>query len=190
MKLEEFYKSKVDEKTIKLLDINYKKILNQLIESVNEGKWTKLQKKTQIGSILPKIALYKTFVELGISKDESKELVRHSSHYIANKAHIILKTLFKIPKFQKVFRMVMRKGMKEDEIWHSNILKDDDKNFAMDVTKCLWKDTCDYFGCPEICEVFCSNDNVVFGNNDKIEFQRTKTLGTEGEKCDFKFIFK
>lgn len=57
----------------------------------------------------------------------------------------------------------------------------------MDVLKCLWADTCKSFGCPEICEIFCLCDHIVFGNIDKLRFDRSQTLGMGGKKCDFCF---
>lgn len=80
--------------------------------------------------------------------------------------------------------------MAGDEIWKSQILFDDSKRFSMDVHKCLWADTCSYFDCAEICEIFCLCDYIVFGNIDKLQFKRSQTLGMNGEKCDFSFRSK
>ena len=80
--------------------------------------------------------------------------------------------------------------MAGEEIWKSKVVRDDSQCFSMDVFKCLWADTCSYFDCYEICEVFCLCDHIVFGNIDKMEFKRTQTLGMRGEKCDFCFLSK
>ena len=63
-------------------------------------------------------------------------------------------------------------------------ISDDSQEFFMDVLKCLWFDTCSYFGCPELCEIFCLCDHIVFGNIGKLEFERSQTLGMDGEKID------
>ena len=80
--------------------------------------------------------------------------------------------------------------MAGEEIWRSKILADDSQEFSMDVLKCLWFDTCSYFGFPELCEIFCLCDHIVFGNIGKLEFERSQTLGMDGEKCDFYFRSK
>ena len=162
--------------------------MKQLIEEVNRGSWTDKQKKKQKSSILSNIALYRCFIDKGFSKNEAKELVKEYSFYIAEKAHKLLKTLFHIPGFFRLFRLFMRKGMSGDEIWKSWILSDDGKYYRVDVLKCLWADTCKFFQCPELCEIFCLCDHIVFGNIKGFVFERSQTLGMNGEKCDFCFI--
>ena len=79
--------------------------------------------------------------------------------------------------------------MNGTEIWTSQFLKDNKKELDINIYKCLWKDTCDYFGCPELCELFCSGDWIVFGNIKRLTLDRTQTLGTGGNVCDFRFRF-
>ena len=44
-------------------------------------------------------------------------------------------------------------------------------------------------GCPELCRVYCENDNIAFsGLLPRIRFQRSGTLGTGGDCCDFHFF--
>jgi len=96
--------------------------------------------------------------------------VKEYSFYIAGKAHRILNALFHIPGFFKLFRFFMRKGMTGEEIWISQKLADNANEYSTDVLKCLWFDTCTYFNCPEICEIFCLCDHIVFGNIKKLHF--------------------
>ncbi len=84
--------------------------------------------------------------------------------------------------------LFMKKGMSGDEIWKSRILSDDGEYYRVDVLKCLWADTCNFFECPELCEIFCLCDHIVFGNIKGFVFERSQTLGMNGEKCDFCFI--
>lgn len=190
MKLKKFYSSRLEGPILDKLDIGYERMMEELIRKLDEDDWTEKQKKCQKTNILPRIALYKTFIRFGVPKDRAKELVREFAYDRAEKFHNVLTTFFKFPRFSKAFRLFMRKGMAGDEIWHSRILSDDDEGFAMDVTKCLWNDTCIYFDCPELCEVFCNCDHIVFGNIEKLEFLRSQTLGMDGSKCDFDFRFR
>ena len=45
-------------------------------------------------------------------------------------------------------------------------------------------------GAPEACRFFCECDNYTYGDLKKVGFARTQTLGTGGEKCDFRFYKK
>lgn len=190
MKLKDFYSSKIDNSYLIHLEEDYMNNMNELLRELNQGEWSQAQKKRQKSSILPNIALYKTFQQYYISKEEAKELVRERAFYRAEQGHKILRFLFFIPKFSHVFRFIMRKGMAGTEIWRSEVIADDKTKYEVDVLKCLWADTCEYFDCPEICELFCLCDHIVFGNIDKMEFQRSETLGMNGKKCDFCFRFK
>ena len=42
----------------------------------------------------------------------------------------------------------------------------------------------------EACRFFCECDNYTYGDLKKVGFARTQTLGTGGEKCDFRFYKK
>ena len=190
MKYKKFYFGKLSPKILEHLDEEHKSKMNFLIKELEHGSWTERQIKRQKSSILPNIALYKVLMDNDIPSVEAKELVKEYSFYKAGKAHDLLATFFRIPGFFRVFRFFMRKGMAGDEIWKSQILFDDSKRFSMDVHKCLWADTCSYFDCAEICEIFCLCDYIVFGNIDKLQFKRSQTLGMNGEKCDFSFRSK
>lgn len=187
MKYRSFYLGKVDESILEAIDAEYKNKVNMLSKALNCEKWSDKQRKRQRGSIISNIALYKSFIAKGLSKNRAKELVGEYSFYKAKKMHNILEKMFYIPGFFKVFRFFMRQGMKGDEIWISSILSDDTKCYRVDVLKCLWADTCEYFGCPEICEIFCLCDHIVFGDIKGFVFERSQTLGMKGEKCDFCF---
>ncbi len=187
MKYKRFYQGKVDEKILELIDAEYKNKIEAIIEELKRGAWSDKQRKRQISSIIPNIALYKSFIAKGVSKDEAKKLVKEYSFYKAKRFHNILKTLFYIPGFFRIFRFFMKQGMAGDEIWESRILSNDVKCYRVDVLKCLWANTCEYFKCPEICEVFCLCDHIVFGDIDGFVFERSRTLGMKGEKCDFCF---
>lgn len=188
MTYKKFYFGKLNAQILKNIDAEHKTKMKQLIKKINQGSWTEKQKKRQKRSIISNIALYQCFIDKGLSKNEAKELVKEYLFYVAQKAHKLLKTFFHIPDFFRIFRLFMKKGMSGDEIWKSRILSDDGKYYRVDVLKCLWADTCKFFECPELCEIFCLCDHIVFGSIKGFVFERSQTLGTNGEKCDFCFI--
>lgn len=188
MTYKRFYFGKLDTHILEDIDVEHKKKMKLLIEEINRGTWTEKQKKRQKSSIISNIALYRCFIDKGLSKNEAKELVREYSFYIAEKAHKLLKTFFRVHGFFGLFRLFMRKGMSGNEIWKSKILLNNKRYYRVDVLKCLWVDTCEFLECPELCEIFCLCDHIVFGNIDGFVFERSQTLGMKGEKCDFCFI--
>ena len=40
-------------------------------------------------------------------------------------------------------------------------------------------------GAPELCQLFCRNDQVCYGDLDGIRFVRTGTLAKGASRCDF-----
>lgn len=189
MELNKMYKDKIPDEKLATLDTDYQRVLQSLIQKTQDGSWTLNQQKRQRSSILPRIALYKTFLQYSIEKEKAIELTRERAEYLGNKANKVLKTCFAFPCFSTIFRNVFRKSMNGTEIWTSQFLKDNKKELDINIYKCLWKDTCDYFGCPELCELFCSGDWIVFGNIRRLTLNRTQTLGTGGNVCDFRFRF-
>lgn len=188
MTYRKFYSGRLAEHILEDIDAEYKRKINILIEEINRESWTEKQKKIQKSRIISNIALYKCFMDKGFSKSEAKELVKEHSFHIADKRHKLLKTFFYIPCFFRVFRFFMKKGMLGDEIWKSRVLLDGDRYYCVDVLKCLWVETCEFFECPDLCEVFCLCDHIVFGGIKGFVFKRSQTLGMNGEKCDFCFI--
>lgn len=187
MKLKKFYKGKLDASLLNRLNGLYSQKMQVLLIKLENGSWTKKQIERQKKSILPKIALYQVFIEEGLKKEEARELVRLYAYHIAHKINKTLKALFHIPGFFHFFRFIMKKGMGEEEIWTSKVLENNENEYAFDVLKCLWADTCRHFDCYELCEIFCLCDPIMFGNIGKLDFKRSQTLGMNGEKCDFCF---
>lgn len=57
--------------------------------------------------------------------------------------------------------------------------------YRMDIIACPY---CRYFselGCPELTKIYCANDDRVYGDLPGIVFERTGTLGTGADRCDF-----
>lgn len=190
MKLSKFYASQLNLRERKGLDAAYQSKMRALMRDVHEGDWSEEQKKVQKVSILSNIALYQVFLERGIEKKRALELVRMKAYRKAHRAHKVLSTFFMIPGFPELFRKMMSKQIKKRDLWQSEVLADSRHAYSVDIKKCLWADTCAHFDCPELCEVFCLSDPIIFGNLQRMYFQRTQTLGMSGNKCDFRFQFK
>lgn len=94
MTYKRFYSEKLDSHILENIDAEHKAKMKLLMEEINRGTWTKKQKKRQQNSIISNIALYRCFIDNGISKSKAKELVKEYSFHIARKAHKLLETFF------------------------------------------------------------------------------------------------
>lgn len=59
------------------------------------------------------------------------------------------------------------------------------KRIAYDVLACPYHKTFAQLGTPELCQLFCRNDEVCYGDLDGIRFVRTGTLAKGASHCDF-----
>lgn len=162
--------------------------LNNLISNI-KGK-TENQMKMLIGTILPRIALYKSLSEAGFSHDGATECVRkYMIDIVAAKKHASTAKMEIFPGFYSIYSRVFLKIMRTTDLQEST------QKFGRDyydimITKCLWHTACKENGCEELCRLFCDVDDVTYGGLKKIGFSRTKTLGYGGDSCDFHFFRK
>ena len=65
----------------------------------------------------------------------------------------------------------------------------DNREIHFNIVRCLYKDMCEKYCCPELCPVFCQSDITAFsGYEPKIRFERMGTIGGGANCCDFHFI--
>lgn len=184
-----FFKNKVSDDVFDRIETEYEVIFIEMSNTLDKGKWLELQKKTQKKRILPLIAVYKSLLNLNVDKETAKTLSREWFALSAELAHKMMKVFTHVPFFKSIFSSVFKNKLKEPGIWSNQIIKDNKDEFVVDITKCLWKDTCDHFNVPELCEIFCDGDWIVFGNLKKLHLERVGTIGMGNEKCDFKFKY-
>ena len=95
----------------------------------------------------------------------------------------------KNPLMKRIFLRVMKKmaafvfgekaGFKFKWVSFSN---NEAKFDILDCPYCLYMSE---LGCPELTKIFCDSDVYAYGNLKDFVFERTQTLGTGGNKCDF-----
>lgn len=164
------------------------KILHDLIGDT-KGK-SESQMKTLIQTILPRIALYKTLQEEGMSEECAYEHMRkYMIDKIAAQKHSSMVKMEKVPWFYAIYRNIFLKIMRKTDLQKSVQNRGKDY-FDVTIKKCLWHTACVENGCAELCRLFCDVDNVTYGGLNKIGFTRTKTLGYGGDCCDFHFFKK
>lgn len=142
--------------------------------------------------LLPTISMYLTLMENGFTKEEAlamahKEIQQHARSMAEENSR-----LTKLPFTYGLFKMFAKSHMKKKypiEGFTVEWKRHDRKEIHFDITRCLYKDMCEKFCCPELCTVFCQSDVTAFsGYEPKIRFERAGTLGEGADCCDFHFI--
>lgn len=164
------------------------KALGEIIGNT-KGK-TENQMKTLIQSILPRIALYKSFIAAGLSDDDVYKYMRkYMLEIVAAKKHSSTVKMEIVPGFYAIYSRVFLKIMRTTDLQES-VQEHGKDYFNVTITKCLWHTACVENGCEELCRLFCDVDDVTYGGLKKIGFTRTKTLGYGGDCCDFHMFRK
>lgn len=109
------------------------------------------------------------------------------------KAVLTLKKAFtKMPFTYSLFKMFAKSHMKKKypiEGFTVKWRRYDYKEIHFDIVRCIYKEMCEKYCCPELCTVFCQSDVTAFaGYKPKIRFERLGTIGEGANCCDFHFI--
>lgn len=164
------------------------KALGEIIGNT-KGK-TENQMKTLIQTILPRIALYKSFIAAGLSDDDVYKYMRkYMLEIVAAKKHSSTVKMEIVPGLYAIYSRVFLKIMRTTDLQES-VQEHGKDYFNVTITKCLWHTACVENGCEELCRLFCDVDDVTYGGLKKIGFTRTKTLGYGGDCCDFHMFRK
>lgn len=164
------------------------KALGEIIGNT-KGK-TENQMETLIQTILPRIALYKSFIAAGLSDDDVYKYMRkYMLKIVAAKKHSSTEKMEIVPGFYAIYSRVFLKIMRTTDLQES-VQEHGKDYFNVTITKCLWHTACVENGCEELCRLFCDVDDVTYGGLKKIGFTRTKTLGYGGDCCDFHMFRK
>lgn len=68
--------------------------------------------------------------------------------------------------------------------WDIEILQDDEKGYAYEISRCLYFDTCKEHGYPEFCKVFYTHDWYVYRVlKHRVKFIRKSTIAENGTVC-------
>jgi hypothetical protein len=150
--------------------LQQKERLAQLLDRV-KGK-SRSQLKTLKRSILPYVALYQVLLENRMDRRILDDYIIHR----ANEAGRLYRRMERLPFSFSLFRMATARKMRSDS-WTATFERNDRRMIEFTITGCLWYDTCEELGCPELCEKFCDGDDLTFGSMKTIRFKRSKTLG-------------
>lgn len=140
-------------------------------------------------NIFPAIAVYKAVREK--HPEKAMEIIEKGAAEVSAKKGEQFSKLLKIPGFKSMFMKIFSRGVKtafgEKAGFSYHFVSDNARCLEFDMLKCPYADFCQKYGCEELTHIFCKNDEYAYGNIPGIKFIRTKTLGTGGDRCDFKF---
>lgn len=142
--------------------------------------------------LLPTISMYLTLIENAFPQEEALMMahkeIQHHAHDLAEQNA----KLTRIPFTYGLFKMLVKSYIKKNypaEGFTVEWKRYDKKEIHFDFVRCLYRDMCEKFCCPELCTVFCRSDITAFsGYEPKIRFKRTETLAEGANRCDFHFI--
>lgn len=143
-------------------------------------------------NLFPTMAYYKALRKADYDEVDAlalakKETTRAAGIKKADQAKIV-----RMPCAYLMYRMCVKSVMKKNfpnDGWEIEWIRCDEKEIHFNMKRCIYKDLCDINGCPELCWLYCENDDIAFsGLMPKIRFERSGTLGKGSECCDFHFI--
>ena len=108
---------------------------------------------------------------------------------VAIKKNASMKKIELVPGFYTLYSKIFLNIMRKTDLQEST-QKHDKNCFDVTISKCLWHTACVEYKCPKLCKLFCDVDNITYDNLKKIGITRTKTLGYDGDCCDFHFFKK
>ena len=165
----------------------YQKLLSGADYKNSDAVKEHLQRK-----LFPPMAYYKVLCANGISKEKALEYVKQETHKAASVKRDEMKKLANLPFAYSIYRMGVKKHMRKnfpDAGWQTEWIRCDRKEIHFNLHRCIYRDLTNQYGCPELCCVYCENDDISFsGLMPRIRFERNGTLGNGAPYCDFHFI--
>lgn len=142
--------------------------------------------------LFPPMAYYKALCADGISKEKALEYVKQETHKAASIKREEMKKLANMPFAYTIYRMGVKKHMKKnfpDSGWQTEWVRCDGREIHFNLHRCIYWELTNQHECPELCCVYCENDDISFsGLMPKIRFERKGTLGNGAACCDFHFL--
>ena len=135
--------------------------------------------------------LYKMYQILSeeLNSDKAMEITEETVKDVCTKIGNILGKITSLPGmsslFLQIFRIKVKKKFGDTSGFTQKFYNTEDGSLRFDTLKCPYCKYSKECGCPEIIHTFCDSDIYCYGNLPKIEFNRTQTLGTGGDCCDF-----
>jgi len=163
------------------------KALYERMAAAMKGK-SPNQIRTLQKTILPRVALYKALTALQYPEEEAFSSIKeYLFDFVGKELNRTLRRMELLPGFFWLFRTEMYKQISANDNWDTEVMENGKDVISYNIKKCLWYDACREHDCPELCQIFCDVDYVLYGNMKKVGFKRQGTIGTGAAVCDFTY---
>ena len=164
--------------------------LSALVDEVDDRN-NKYIKWHMYKNMLPIISIYLVLKDSDYTTQKALELtdeiMQISRIKMKKKNHRIGKLPFGYFLFKTFSRLVVAKQY-PDSGWNIEWIQCDADEVHFDMKSCIYVEITNKYNCPELCPLFCANDDVTLaGFQPSIIFEREKTIARGQEKCDFHF---
>ncbi|MBR4162335.1 MAG: L-2-amino-thiazoline-4-carboxylic acid hydrolase [Solobacterium sp.] len=140
------------------------------------------------GFIFPSAAVYLCMKEK-IGQEEAYDILETAAIRNTKPMGEKIGKMMQIPGMKDLFIRIwdpLTKKMFSEKTGFKNQFYPKEKDaYRMDILACPYHKYLTLLGCPEINKIYCDNDVRTYGNLPGLEFRRTQTIGTGGERCDF-----
>lgn len=145
--------------------------------------------------IYPAIAAFQAMLQEGVERNAAADIL--NAYYVkqSEAAGAAIRAILRIPglyrRVPRFFARMTRKSFGEAAGFKAKWIRADQDEMRFDMMVCPYQDICVRYGCSEIVQGFCRADDVSYGNmHPKLRWGRTKTLGLEGDCCDFQITIR
>jgi len=146
-------------------------------------------RKHLVTHLFPIIAYYLTLREFNFSKKESYKFSYKEIEKLGNIKKKRNEKLVKIPFIYYIIKVIAKIYINNKwpvEAWKTEWLKRNKYEIHFRFHGCVYFNLTKKYGCPEICKLFCAEDNISSsGYAPKMIFEREKTIGRGDKYCDF-----
>lgn len=87
--------------------------------------------------------------------------------------------------FVWIFGAMCKKAFGEKQGFRHKFYDTPSSQTKFDIIQCPYNKYCTACGCPELTRTFCDSDIYCYGSLPGVHFERSETLGTGGNRCDF-----
>ena len=147
------------------------------------------QEKAHVeGYILPTCALYLEMAEV-LGRDEALVMLMDFAHDNALKNRQPFARLVRVPGGKgllvRIFAAVQPRAFGETAGFSVRNAEHDGSHVHFEIESCPYQRVTAELGVPELCNLFCTNDDIIYGDLPGIRFSRAGTLGRGADVCDF-----
>lgn len=174
-----------------LTEEEYEEARGRLEKLLRETSVSKENIRHCVGRIFPVIAIYKT---LGEKKEGALERTR--AIFYNKEVYPQLKLLKFFTKIPFAYRLMPKIGYRSmeksyqqsEDGFQIEIVEYGKEEVAFTVHQCTYHIYCERSGIPELCDVFCTSDDIsAEAMGPHVSFHRSTTLGRGGDFCDFRY---